>query len=168
MRKLFLAAGLALTCSTVFAGSASAFDRCRDLIYHCYDRGYVPFAYAVPPGAVYMEPEWRAVVVAPPVVRTYAVPVVAQPGRWRTVMRPPVYAMARERVVVESRFHRPRVRTIERPVMVRPPIAARVYQPPVYGVIARERLVRPAGVMVVQNRPVVAVSRRAYLPDPWR
>lgn len=164
MRNLYLAAVLALACSASLSESALAFgDGCRDLIYRCYDGPSVPFAYVGP-----VRPYGRTMVVAPPVVRTYAVPVVAQPGRWRTVVRPPVYAIERERVVIESRFRRARYRTIARPVLVRPAGAVRVYEPPVYGVIARTKLVRPAGVIVVNNPPVVAAGRRAYLPDPWR
>jgi len=189
MRHIALAAGLAGSFFIAAATPTLAFGAgCGGRAVECYDKVRLPDVYATETRSVLLRPAYRSVVPTPPLIRNYAVPVLMRPGRWRTVVAPPVYGMRRERVVVapaqrvddevsvatrgvSSARHVAHVRpavygVVERPVLLRPAEARRIYEPPVHGYINRSVVVRPAGLVVFSHPPVVGVTREHVLIRP--
>lgn len=172
MRSMILAAGLAASVLLSTAVPSVAFgEGCHARRVACP----VPVRFSdvsvTRTRAVMVRPAFRTVVPSPAIVRSYAVPVVMRPGRWRTVVSPAVIDVQTARVTVPSRrwgrWRGAEAQVIAfRPIVVRPAMARRVYQPPVYGYIRRTAVVRPAGVAVIEHPPAVVLVRAR---DPlWR
>lgn len=181
MRHIALAAGLAGSFFIAAVTPTLAFG-CGGRSAECYDRVRLPDVYATQTRSVLLRPAYRSVAPTPPLIRNYAVRVVMRPGRWRTIVAPPVYGLRRERVVVAPAQRvfeevpatarriahvRPAVYgVVERPVLIRPATAGRIYEPPVHGYINRSVVVRPAGLVVFSHPPVVGVTREHVLIRP--
>lgn len=164
MRHIVLAASLAGSFCFLTATPTLAFGGgCSGQAVACYDKVRVPDVYATETRSVLLRPAYRTIVPTPPLIRNYAVPVVMRPGRWHTVVAPPVYGMQRERVVVApaQRVYEevPAVtRRVTRTVVV--PASVRWERTRFLG---RERLYKiatPATRRTVEREIVVSPARR--------
>lgn len=165
MRHIALAVGLAGSFFLAAATPTFAFgDGCGGRAVSCYDKVRLPDVYATQTRSALLRPAYRTVVPTPPLVRNYAVTVVMRPGRWRTMVAPPVYGMQRERVVVApaQRLYED-VPAVTRRVTKTVAVPAGVRWERTRDLLGRERLCKvatPATTRTVVRDVVVSPARR--------